>query len=333
MTTVSVIIPARNAAPWIRDALCSVAAQTLAACEVIVIDDASTDDTCAVVRQMQAGIPEIILHRNQRHMGTGASRNIGILKARGEWLAFLDADDWFAPTRLQRLTALANGADANIVADNLYFTLGPGHAPLRTLIAMRGNHPSTIDLDAFLRRDRLIAIGNLGLLKPIFRRNFLAAVGIGYDEDPAIRVGEDSLFYMSCLMSGERILLTDEALYFYRRHPAALTCAMTIDSVRVLVDKRCELIARLPGDSGPSLAEAIAQTVSDQYLIVAYFELIALLRGRRWLAAFRRLLANRWHAFFLVRRAAQGLLCRFSESPWRQSLLSTMQALRISGNG
>jgi succinoglycan biosynthesis protein ExoO len=320
MTTVSVIIPARNAAPWIGDALCSVAAQTLAACEVIVIDDASTDDTCAVVHQMQATHPEIVLHRNQRHIGAGASRNIGILKARGDWLAFLDADDWFAPTRLQRLTDLGDGTGANIVADNLYFTLGPGHLPLRTLIAICDGNPSMIDLDAFLRRDRLVTIGNLGLLKPIFRRDFLKGVGIGYDEDPAIKIGEDSLFYIRCLMTGERILLTDEALYFYRRHSAALTNAMTIDSVRVLVDKRRELIARLRADSSPSLAEAIAQTLSDQHLIVAYFELVALLRGRRWLAALLRLLASRGRAFFLVRRAAQGLLCRLSESTWRQSM-------------
>src|SRR5450631_1447739 len=214
MPTVSVIIPARNAAPWIRNAIRSVAAQTLAACEIIVIDNASTDDTCAVVHQMQLNIPGLILVRNSRDLGVGASRNIGIDRATGDWTAFLDSDDWFAPTRLSRLTELGERAGARIVADNQFFTLGPDEPPLRTLIATRGGRVEMVDLESFLRHDRVVAIGNFGLLKPIFRREFLKAVGVRYDEDPAIKIGEDSLFYISCLITGERMLLTDEALYF-----------------------------------------------------------------------------------------------------------------------
>jgi succinoglycan biosynthesis protein ExoO len=327
MSTISVIIPARNAAPWIRNAICSVATQTLAVCEVIVIDNASTDETCTVIHQMQVTIPELILVRNQQDLGVGASRNIGIGRVKGDWIAFLDADDWFAPTRLRRLTELGERTGASIVADNQCFTLGPDEPPLRTLIATHGGQLEMIDLEAFLRRDRVIAIGNFGLLKPIFRREFLKT-GIRYDEDPAIKVGEDSLFYISCLITGERMLLTDEALYFYRRHPASLTHTMTTDTVRVINNKYRELLAPLRAEAGSSLAEAIDQRFADQDDIMAYFELIELLRGRRWRAALLRLLASRGRVFFLLQRASQGLAGRISESQLRRSIVNQIRAHR-----
>jgi succinoglycan biosynthesis protein ExoO len=326
VTTVSVIIPARNAARWISNALCSVAAQTLAAREVIVIDNASTDDTCTVVQQMQVTIPELILVRNQGDLGPGASRNIGIRRATSDWIALLDADDWFAPTRLRRLTELGERTGASIVADNQFFTLGPDEPPLRTLIATHGGKLEMIDLEAFLRRDRVVAIGNFGLLKPIFRREFLKVVGIRYDEDPAIKIGEDSLFYISCLITGERILLTDEALYFYRRHPASLTHTVTTESMRVLISKNRELLARLRAEADSSLAEAIDQAFADQDDIMAYLELVELLRGRRWLAALLRLLASRGRTFFLVHRATQGLAGRIAESQLRRSIVNKIHA-------
>jgi glycosyltransferase involved in cell wall biosynthesis len=328
MTTVSVIIPARNAAPWISDAISSVATQTLAADEIIVIDNASTDDTCAVVRQMQLSIAGLTLVRNQKDLGVAASRNIGIGRATCDWIAFLDADDWFAPNRLRRLTELGDRTGANIVADNQIFTLGPDAPPLRTLIATHGGELEMIDIESFLRRDRFISVGNFGLLKPIFRRNFLQAVGIRYDEDPAITIGEDSLFYISCLIAGERILLTDEALYFYRRHPASLTHTIATDSVRVLVNKNRALLAQLRAQAGTSLAEVLEQTIIDQDNIIAYFELVELVRRRRWRAALLCLLVNRRRTFFLVHRAMQGLISRISERPLRHSIANKIYARR-----
>jgi succinoglycan biosynthesis protein ExoO len=327
MTTVSVVIPARNAARWIKTAVSSVATQTLAACEVIVIDNASTDDTCAVVKQLQVTIPELILVRNPRDLGVGASRNIGIRRATGDWIALLDADDWFAPTRLRHLTELGERTGASMVADNQFFTPGPDEPPLRTLIEPHGGQLEMIDVEAFLRRDRIVAIGNFGLLKPIFRREFLQRAGVLYDEDPAITIGEDSLFYISCLITGERILLTDEALYFYRRHPPSLTYNVTTASVRIFNKKNRELLARLRPEAGSSLAEAIDQALADQDDIMAYRELLDLLRTRRWLAALLHLFASPGRTFFLLHRATQGLTSRIAESQLRRSIINKIHAL------
>ena len=78
MTTVSVIIPVRNAARWLGEAIDSVLRQTMPAQEIIVVDNASVDDTCAVFEQVRSAAPAIGLVRNLRYLGPAASRNIGI---------------------------------------------------------------------------------------------------------------------------------------------------------------------------------------------------------------------------------------------------------------
>ncbi|MFZ1810373.1 MAG: glycosyltransferase family 2 protein, partial [Candidatus Nitrotoga sp.] len=93
----SVIIPAYNAAGTLARALDSVLTQTWAAFEVIVIDDGSIDNTAAVA----ASYGEKIRYLRQNNAGVSAARNHGARIASGDWLAFLDADDWYYPDRLE----------------------------------------------------------------------------------------------------------------------------------------------------------------------------------------------------------------------------------------
>lgn len=107
MTTrplVSVIIPTRNRAGLLPRAVASVRAQTYAAIEILIVDDASTDETPAVVAAMLAEDPRIRSLRNAEAM-QNAARNVGIEAARGEVLAFLDDDDYWAPQKLERQLA------------------------------------------------------------------------------------------------------------------------------------------------------------------------------------------------------------------------------------
>lgn len=95
---VSVIIPAYNAAPYIAEALRSVLAQTHGALDIIVVDDGSTDDTAAIAASL--GDPRIRVV-SQPNGGVSAARNKGLDLAKGEFIAFHDADDGMEPTNLE----------------------------------------------------------------------------------------------------------------------------------------------------------------------------------------------------------------------------------------
>ena len=93
----SVIIPVYNGAATIACAIESVLGQSYAASELIVVDDGSTDETARVV----SGFGSRIAYLYQANAGVSAARNNGAGHARREWLAFLDADDWYYPDRLR----------------------------------------------------------------------------------------------------------------------------------------------------------------------------------------------------------------------------------------
>lgn len=102
--TVSVVIPAYNAAWCIQRAIDSVLAQTFRDFELIVVDDGSTDDTAAILRSYGDALTIV----SQPNGGMSSARNAGIRAARGHYLAFLDSDDRWLPDKLARQVALMN---------------------------------------------------------------------------------------------------------------------------------------------------------------------------------------------------------------------------------
>jgi glycosyltransferase involved in cell wall biosynthesis len=94
---VSVIIPSYNRSMWVKEAIDSVLAQTGVEMEIILVDDGSTDETFSVFGSLESRVTYI----HQSHAGVSSARNTGIRAASGEWLAFLDSDDLWAPRKLQ----------------------------------------------------------------------------------------------------------------------------------------------------------------------------------------------------------------------------------------
>ena len=114
-STVSVVIPAHNAAKYLAEAVASVRAQTAPVQEIVVIDDGSTDDTVAVA----AGLgPGLVCHR-QAKQGAAAARNRGAEQAKGAWLTFLDADDLWRPGKLAAQLAWMQAAPETAVVFGL----------------------------------------------------------------------------------------------------------------------------------------------------------------------------------------------------------------------
>jgi glycosyltransferase involved in cell wall biosynthesis len=160
---VSVVIPAYNRPDMVRRALASVAAQTAAPAEVIVVDDCSTDDTGAVAERLGARVV-----RHGRNQGEGGSRNTGLACATQPWVALLDSDDEWLPDHLATVWALRDdhvlvGAScAGVGEDAAPRVYGvPGPRPLRLRSPARLAHPDNCvpPSAALLRRDAALAVG------------------------------------------------------------------------------------------------------------------------------------------------------------------------------
>ena len=98
---VSVIMPAYNCGKYIEAAIRSVQAQTFTDWELLIIDDCSTEEPCDVVQQIADEDPRVRILQNPENMGVAKTRNRGMDLAEGEYLAFLDSDDVWHPTKLE----------------------------------------------------------------------------------------------------------------------------------------------------------------------------------------------------------------------------------------
>ena len=116
MPLVSVIVPAYNAARYIRQALESVCTQTYRDIEVIVVDDGSRDETPAIVEEFATSDPRVRLLL-QNNAGVGAARNMGLRQAQGVYIAPIDADDIWHPGKLEAQVACmeAHGPETGLV--------------------------------------------------------------------------------------------------------------------------------------------------------------------------------------------------------------------------
>ena len=157
----SVIIPLYNKAPYIRKALESVFAQTYTDYEVIVVDDGSTDDSCAIADEFvreamgnglwaideetnrQSPIANRLMLLKQQNSGVSAARNNGVAQSHGDYIAFLDADDWWDPTYLEKMAQLiADYPDAGLYASNYtYYKPGKTHVAVNNLETGYINYP------------------------------------------------------------------------------------------------------------------------------------------------------------------------------------------------
>lgn len=121
---ISIVIPLYNKASSIRDTLNSVLAQTYSDFEIIIVDDGSTDESCHVVESFN---DSRILLVHQTNAGVAAARNRGIEEAKGEYIAFLDADDKWKPDYLAKQASLAEKYPfCDVFATNYEFCDGEG---------------------------------------------------------------------------------------------------------------------------------------------------------------------------------------------------------------
>ncbi len=189
---ISVIIPTFNAEGTVEKALRSVLAQDLAPSEILVVDDASTDGTLACVRAV--GDERIRMVKLKDNVGPGAARNVGLELARGEFVAFLDADDSWYPTKLSRQFGLMrnNPALSLVTCDSVYRTPDG--------VFKRRSHevlPPTSGPDAW---KTLLAYNFMPTPTVMARRKAMIAVG-GFANE--LEFGEDLDLWIRTSLTGE----------------------------------------------------------------------------------------------------------------------------------
>ncbi len=133
MPRVSVLMAAYNVAPFVRQAVDSVLCQTLEDWELLVVDDASTDETVSVVRQYAAKDARIRLFEQHENQGPAVCRNVALQQATGNYICMLDADDWLSPDALQLAAEAFARPDIDCVVLELLYHYDDGSTQVHTL--------------------------------------------------------------------------------------------------------------------------------------------------------------------------------------------------------
>lgn len=251
---VSVVVPAYNHERFIVGALQSVYAQTLADLELIIVDDGSTDGTLALARALAETAPRSTTVIAQANAGAHAALNRGIAAARGEYIAILNSDDQFEPTRIERLVRRLeeSGAvlafsdvtfidhDDRLVNEQLPYVQG-----LRTQLARLAGKPYP-EL-ALIGVNSAISTGNF-----LFRRALVGRIG-GFRAMAAVH---DWDFLLAASNAG-RIAFVPERLYRYRLHDANTFSRSTLKSLFEIEAAFRRFYAGL--EANPLLADADAR--------------------------------------------------------------------------
>lgn len=274
---ISVIMANYRGAAYLPAALNSVLAQTVRDIEIIVSDDASPDDSAAVVREYSRRDSRVHLLEAGRNGGPAAARNRALRAAAGEWIAIVDSDDIIEPERFAVMLAAADRLDADAVADDLLFFSEHGDGP--TLLGGDASKsPFPVSPEFFIRSN---ISGNglppLGYLKPMFRRSRIA--GLLYDED--IRIAEDYDFLLRFLLDRNRLFVLPHALYRYRRHDASISHRLSEAHVLAMIANQKALV-EARGDGLPSaVREALDLRRQSLDRALAFERLVAAMKGRR----------------------------------------------------
>ena len=271
---VSVVMPAYNAGLTVERALASIAAQTVKPKEVIVVDDGSSDDTVARIQAMAGRMNGIRLRAfTQANQGAGAARNRAVATASGTWLAFLDSDDEWLPTKLQRSLEVSQAGDLIMSSHNL-FNVGPEGESLNDSRARWLRDPGDPYRTLFLR-------GFISSSTVLVKRDAVVAVG-GFDA--TLRSAQDYELWLAVLArAGGRFETFADPLLRYTLAPEGITSRIDrkVACSLAILRRHMGILKTLPG---PVLVPVLLR------LLIIHYEAVQGYRARgQWGAALAQL--------------------------------------------
>jgi glycosyltransferase involved in cell wall biosynthesis len=208
MPEVSVVVPAYNAARFVASAIESVLAQTYDDYEILVVDDGSTDDTREVVNQYKSAKIRYIAQKNA---GVAVARNTGMAEGRGRWVAFLDADDTWFPTKLERQMHALRADSSARVCYSAFTVVDASLAP----IGVRRSARVGTALEDLLLRGNIVG----SICTVLCDREMILSTG-GFD--PRLSQCADWEMWVR-LAARTEFVYVDESLVTYRQHDSNMS--------------------------------------------------------------------------------------------------------------
>lgn len=200
---VSVIIPAYNKAKTIAQTIRSVLSQTYKSIDVIVLDDKSSDSTVDVCKEF---LPHITLIENNVNIGLYQNRIKGVQASKGEYIMFIDADDWISKEAIENCVNKSLATDADIVQMKILRRATQWNIPCKTCC----KYDSTQALNACLYDDKLFPVS---CCSKLYKRSRLTECSfLKFNQF----WGEDRIFNLPLLSRNPKIEMTDIAVYNYR---------------------------------------------------------------------------------------------------------------------
>ena len=327
---VSVIMANHNGGSFIDDALASCRRQTLKDIEIIVIDDASTDNSVERIEWFVRQDARIILIRMTTQMGPAEARNQGLLTARGTWLAVMDSDDIMHPQRLSQLVAAGILYSADIVADNQLVFDNDRLASARPLLPDRTSpFNGPVSITDYIYSNCLSQKSiPLGYLKPLILSSVIKKGTYLYNT--TLQIAEDYDLVARLLLDGATFRVVPQMTYFYRRHSKSTSHRLTrtaLVSMLAANDLRDDRYA-IGACSSTAVHDALSCRHKSIQKAIAFEDLVSTIKSGRYLEALRHCV-RRPHVVRLLMTPLRDRLHRSIMSRKSRSL-STERTKRIT---
>lgn len=237
----SVIVPVYNMASGGKLNYCmdSLVNQTIADYEIIAVDDASTDDSPAVLQEYARRFPDkvrVLFHERNRRQG--GAKNTGLDAARGEWIGFIDSDDWVMPDYYEKLLRKAEETGADMVGCDYSLVTAHTMTPGKTVKNNTADQTGVLDRE---RHGKLIMRSGSMVIK-IYRREVIRENGLDFPEGIFY---EDNCAGPVWSLYFRRFERVEEPLYFYYQHQVSTVHHVTEEKCLDRMEAGRQLLAQM----------------------------------------------------------------------------------------
>lgn len=224
---ISIIIPLYNSEPFLLQCLNSIKEQTFRDFEIIIINDFSTDSSLKIASEYKEKYKaELKLFKiiNLGHnRGVSYARNIGLLAAKGNYICFLDSDDFIKPDFLEIMYKKIIKYNSDIVCCNYYYSNKKNKIKKNLLHHRPGLYASVRIIKSLIKDTTL----HFFVWNKMFKKDIILKNQIFFEN----RCFEDMLFTLKAFYFSSKVLIIDDILYYYRKHNSSLTHFMALEKL------------------------------------------------------------------------------------------------------